>query len=63
MKYKYLGGLSAEKINGEEVILVNDKIYDFDPNSKRVQTLIKLGFLKKIEEKITIENNSKKGQK
>lgn len=63
MKYKYLGGLSAEKINGEEVIFVNGKIYDFDPNSKRVQTLIKLGFLKKIEEKITIENNSKKGQK
>ncbi len=62
MKYKYQGGLSAEKINGVDIVLVNGNVYEFNPDVKRVQTLIKLGFLKKIEEKITTEN-TKKGQK
>ena len=61
MKYKYKGGLSAEKIDEKEVILVNGKIYDFKPDLKRVQTLIKLGFLEEIKE--TKIENAKKGQK
>lgn len=58
MKYKYYGGLSAEIIDGKEIVFANGNTYEFNPDVKRVQTLIKLGFLKKFEEK-----NTKKGQK
>lgn len=61
MKYKYNGGLSAEKLGEEEVVLVNGKVYEFKPDLKRVQTLVKLGFLEEIKE--TKIENTKKGQK
>jgi len=61
MKYKYKDGLSVEKIDGKEVVLVNGKIYDFKPDLKRVRTLVKLGFLEEIKE--TKIENTKKGQK
>ena len=58
MKYKYLGNLSAEKIDGQDIIFTHGKIYDFKPDLKRIQTLVKLGLLEKINEK-----QMKKGQK
>jgi len=55
MKYRYYGGLSAETIDGKEIVFVNGNTYEFNPALKRVQTLVKLGYLKQIE--------IKKGQK
>lgn len=58
MKYRYEGALSVDMVDGKEIIWKNGTIYDFDKANKRVQKLVKLGYLTEIKpvEKITKGN-------
>ena len=48
-KYKYLGENSPFVFDNKEIYLEKGKIYDLNPDLKRVKTFLNLGYLKEVE--------------
>lgn len=58
-KFEYNGPFSVELIEGKETSFIKGQVYELPHDSKRVKTLVNVGYLTPIQQKENISKTKK----